>query len=139
MLSRHVGARDVHGGRAGRLEHPQRAPRAGHLHVSDPDEDAGDPKTQSKATPPNATKGADAPKPPTLTERADRLERALNSQTTLDGVTKALALAAGLRADLDDKLPERSAEIEALGEALLNKFALPPKDDFGIGEDEIPF
>ena len=27
-------------------------------------------------TPPNATKGADAPKPPTLTERADRLERA---------------------------------------------------------------
>lgn len=113
----------------------------GDLHVTDPDEDngSGDPKPQSKATAPKTTKGADAPKPPTLTERADRLERALNSQTTLDGVTKALALAAGLRADLDDKLPERSAEIEALGEALLNKFALPPKEDFGIDPEDVPF
>jgi len=113
----------------------------GDLHVSDPDDDngSGDPKPQSKATAPKTTKGADAPKPPTLTERADRLERALNSQTTLDGVTKALALAASLRADLDDKLPERSAEIEALGEALLNKFALPPKEDFGIDPEEVPF
>ncbi len=38
VLGRHVGPRDVHGGRARRLEHPQRAARAGHLHVSDPDD-----------------------------------------------------------------------------------------------------
>ncbi len=111
----------------------------GDLHA-DTDDEPGEPKTPAKAAASNVTKGAEAPKPPTLAERANRLEAALKAQTTADALRKAYGLASGLCADLDLKDPERLAEIEALYEARLIDLTEPaPKDDFGISDDEIPF
>jgi hypothetical protein len=98
------------------------------------------PRQQASAPGQTKTTGADVPKVPTLAERADRLEAALKAQTTADNLRKAYGLASGLCASLDDKLPERLAEINALYERLFAALSEPkPKDDFGIGEDEIPF
>jgi hypothetical protein len=100
-----------------------------------------DPPTQSSPPRQDATKtkGPTAPVTPTLAQRADRLEAALRAQKTEDDLRKAYSLASGLCAALDDKDPERLAEIDNLYQTLLDKLAAPPKDDFGIGEDEIPF
>lgn len=111
----------------------------GDLHA-DTDDEPGEPKTPAKAAASNVTKGAEAPKPPTLAERANRLEAALKAQTTADALRKAYGLASGLCADLDLKDPERLAEIEALYEARLIDLTEPaPKDDFGIDPEEIPY
>lgn len=112
----------------------------GDLHVADADDEAPAPK----AAPPKQaaqthTTGGDAPAPPTLAQRADRLEAAMRAQKTEDGVTKAYRLAAGLCAELDDKHPERLAEINQLHDELIAKFAPPPKEDFGIDPEEVPF
>lgn len=55
----------------------------------------------------------DAPKP-TLSERADRLTRALTAAKTREDLRKTYDLASGLCADLDAKDPERLVEINNL-------------------------
>ncbi|MFZ2252655.1 MAG: hypothetical protein WAW13_00605 [Minisyncoccia bacterium] len=57
---------------------------------------------------------AEPPKPPTLSERADRLVAALKALPTATEREKAYKLASKLLADLDASDPERLAEIEAL-------------------------
>ena len=99
-------------------------------------------KDQAKgdAVKPAVAKGAEVPKPPTLAERANRLEAAMRAQKDADSLRKAYALASGLCADLDLKDPERLAEIEKLYEELFNKLtAATTKPDLGIGADEIPY
>lgn len=111
----------------------------GDLHADTEEEPAAQVE-KSKPAAPNATKGAEAPKPPTLAERANRLEAALKAQTTADALRKAYGLASGLCADLDMKDPERLAEIERLYETRFAELSEPPpKEDFGISDDEIPF
>jgi hypothetical protein len=56
----------------------------------------------------------EAPKPPTLAERADRFTTSLKALTTTAEREKAYKLASKLLADLDASDPERLAEIEAL-------------------------
>ena len=56
----------------------------------------------------------EAPKPPTLSERADRFTTSLKSLTTTAEREKAYKLASKLLADLDASDPERLADIEAL-------------------------
>jgi hypothetical protein len=109
----------------------------GDLHA-DSDEAAETPKAQPTAQ--TKTTGATAPTPPTLAQRADRLTAALRAQTTADALRKAYELASGLCADLDMKDPERLVEINNLYEARFIELSEPkPKDDFGIGDDEIPY
>lgn len=55
-----------------------------------------------------------APKPPTLAERADRLEKTLKDIKTAPDLDKAFKLASALLAELDAKDPERLAEVDAL-------------------------
>lgn len=98
------------------------------------------PKQQPK--PPAAqtkTTGATVTTPPTLAQRADRLEKAMRAQSTADGLRKAYELASGLCADLDAKDPERLAELEGLYAKLFDQLTTPaPKDDFGLSGDDIP-
>lgn len=54
------------------------------------------------------------PKPPTLSERADRLVATMKAAQTSAELTKAMNLAAGLCGELDAKDPERLAEIDRL-------------------------
>lgn len=111
----------------------------GDLHADTEEEPAPQVEKPIPAAP-NTTKGAEAPKPPTLAERANRLEAALKAQTTADALRKAYGLASGLCADLDLKDPERLAEIEALYAERFAELSEPaPKEDFGIADDEIQF
>src|SRR5205823_1849493 len=80
---------------------------AGDLPDADSEEDK--PAAEKRAEP----KRAD-PKPPTLSERADRLTATLKSVATNAELQKAYGLAAKLCADLDAADPERLAEIERL-------------------------
>ena len=57
------------------------------------------------------------PKPPTLAERANRLEATLKGVKSAVDLRKAYDLASGLCADLDASDPERLAEINTLYEA----------------------
>jgi len=70
---------------------------------------ASGPREQAAAKPQQ-----EAPKPPTLAERADRLVTALKALPTAGEREKAYKLASKLLADLDASDPERLAEIEAL-------------------------
>lgn len=81
------------------------------------------------------TTGATAPTPPTLAERATRLESAMRAQKTAEGLRKAYSLASGLCAELDLKDPERLTEIEKLYAELFDKLSAP----LAIDEAEIPF
>lgn len=54
------------------------------------------------------------PQPPTLAERASRLERSMNDAKNADDVRKAWNLATKLREDLDRGDPERLVELEKL-------------------------
>jgi len=98
----------------------------GDLHVDDEPEE----KLRTQ------TKGAEAPRPPTLAERATRLEVAMRGLPDEATLRKAYARASGLCADLADKEPKRLADIEDLYASLLAKFA--PAEDFGLNGDEIP-
>lgn len=60
-------------------------------------------------------------KPPTLSERADRLASTLKAVKTPDELRRAYDLGAKLCADLDAKDPERLSEINALYEARMNE------------------
>jgi hypothetical protein len=88
----------------------------GDLHADEPSED-DKPKGDAPSPPP-------APKPPatpTLAERANRLESALRAkQGDGDAVQAVWDRNAGLCADLDDKAPERLAELEMLMKMLLS-------------------
>ena len=88
---------------------------------------------------PKKTTGADVPKPPTLTERAHRLTSAMRAQKTEADLQKVYALASKLCADLSEADPEMLKTVEGIYAEDLAKFAPPPADDFGIGDDEIPF
>jgi hypothetical protein len=59
--------------------------------------------------------------PPTLSERADRLEATLKSVKTADELRKAYELGAKLCADLDASDPERLVDINAIYEARFNQ------------------
>jgi hypothetical protein len=59
------------------------------------------------------------PKPPTLGERANRFEATLRGLHSRPELEKAYKLASGLLADLDQKDPERLAEINFIYEGLL--------------------
>jgi hypothetical protein len=59
------------------------------------------------------TKRLDTP-PPTLSDRAGRLEATLKAAKTSAEITKAMNLASGLLAELDAKDPERLADIDRL-------------------------
>ncbi len=114
----------------------------GDLHLDEDTPTQREPVRQEQPRQQAATKttGATVPTPPTLAQRADRLEAAMRAQETPDGLRKAYELAAGLCAALDDKDPERLAEINALYEELFTKLSAPaPADAYGIGEDEIPY
>lgn len=80
---------------------------------------AGDlPDADSEEERPAANSGhkspVEPPKPPTLSERADRLEATLKAVKTAAELNKAYGLAQGLLKELDAKDPERGAEIETL-------------------------
>lgn len=81
-----------------------------------PEDDDGNAASGPRSEPVE-TKRAD-PKPPTLSERADRLESTLKGIATKDQLAKAYKLASGLLGELDQKDPERLAEINALYERL---------------------
>jgi hypothetical protein len=63
------------------------------------------------------------PKPPTLSERADRFEATLKAVKTEADLDKAFALGSGLCADLDAKDPERLVAVEALVATLRDALA----------------
>jgi len=63
------------------------------------------------------------PKPPTLSERADRLEATLRAAKTGEELTKAMTLASGLCAELDAKDPDRLADIDRLRNDREGEFA----------------
>lgn len=71
----------------------------------------------------------EAPKKPTLSERADRLESTLNGVKSLADLEKAYALASALRAELDDKDPERLADLDKRYAARVADFAEPKLED----------
>jgi hypothetical protein len=65
------------------------------------------------------------PKPPTLSERADRFEDVLR-RTKPDDLSKVWAKASGLCAELDATLPERLAELTTLYEGLIDLASQTP-------------
>lgn len=72
---------------------------------------------------------AATPSAPTLSERANRFESALRAkQGDADAVQKVFDAGAGLCAELDQKSPERLAELEALLKMLLASPADPFSD-----------
>jgi len=91
----------------------------GDLHGDDTAIDDASSET-AKTTPKAEPKVSKPPTPPTLAERANRLEAAMRSQVGYAAkVQKAFDLGAGLCAELDDKDPERLAELNALLKMLL--------------------
>lgn len=83
-----------------------------------PEDDDG--AAASKAAPireaPPAQTRHEEPKPPTLAERADAMEKRLNMAKTQPDLRKAYDLGAKLCAELDAKDPERLVEINVLYE-----------------------
>lgn len=83
-----------------------------------PEDDDGAAASRPRQEAPKAdTKPAEPKGPPTLSERADRLETTLKAVKTTEELEKAYRLASGLLADLDAKDPERFADIEGLRRA----------------------
>ena len=80
-----------------------------------PEDDDGNAASGPRQTPAAPPK-REEPKPPTLSERAGRLEATLKGVKTPADLRKAYDLASGLCADLDASDPERLAEINALYE-----------------------
>lgn len=104
----------------------------GDLHLDETDDK---PAPQQSAT---KTTGAKAPETPTLAQRTDRVEAALRNAKDEDEVRKAYALASKVCAELSTHDPARLEVVEKTYAEALAKFA-PPADDFGIGDDSIPF
>lgn len=61
--------------------------------------------------------------PPTLAERADRLEATMRAVKSVSEVDKAFKLASALCAELSEKDPQRLAELDALRTERENEFA----------------
>lgn len=94
-----------------------------------PDDDDGNAATAAKP-PPGVITGTQlkeakeaAQAPPTLSQRADRLEATLKAVTTQAALRKAYDLASALCADLDAKDPERLVEINSLYETRFTDLA----------------
>jgi hypothetical protein len=68
------------------------------------------------------SKQAEAPKPPTLAERADRLDATLKAIENAPALEKAWRLADGLRKELDEKDPDRLATSTAIYDERLAAF-----------------
>jgi hypothetical protein len=81
-----------------------------------PEDDDGNAASGPRQDP--DTKRAD-PKPPTLAERSQRFEATLKGLHNRAELEKAYKLASGLLADLDQKDPERLAEVNFIYEGLL--------------------
>jgi len=80
-----------------------------------PEDDDGNAASGPRQTAQKPAQQSEQPKgPPTLSERADRLEITLKEVKTRADLDKAFKLASGLLADLDAKDPERLADIEGL-------------------------
>jgi len=86
------------------------------LNVSPVDDDAEAASGRPEAPQASPEAKRAEPKPPTLTERADRLLNTLKAVQTQADLRKAYDLGAKLCADLDAKDPERLAEINTLYE-----------------------
>lgn len=83
-----------------------------------PDDDDGQAASGPREVP--QQRQPEKPATPTLAERANRLESALRAkQGDADAVQKVWDSASALCADLDDKAPERLAELETLLKMLL--------------------
>lgn len=78
-----------------------------------PEDDDGNASSGPRQQPAN-NGHAEAPKPPTLKDRADRLEATLKAVKSRDDATKAWNLADGLRKELDAKDPERLSVLTKL-------------------------
>lgn len=96
------------------------------------------PRQNAPAQAQTTTRGAQTPAPPTLAQRADRLEAAMRRQQNADDLKAVYAKGSALCADLSVKDQPRLNELEDIYASLLRAFE-PPADDFGIGDDEIPF
>jgi hypothetical protein len=92
----------------------------------------------SEPTGQSAKPSADAPKSPTLAERANRLERALSDAKDPKTLKRTFDLAAKLCAELDEKDPERLGELTGYYQKRLDDVTPiePTKTPF---DDEIPF
>jgi hypothetical protein len=83
-----------------------------------PEDDDGNAASGPRQNAQKPAQQSEQPKgPPTLSERADRLEITLKEVKTRADLDKAFKLASGLLADLDAKDPERLADIEGLRKA----------------------
>lgn len=88
---------------------------------SAPEDDDGNAASGPRQEP--VQRPAEPPKAPSLAERANALEARLKAVTDADGLEKAIKLASGLMADLDDKDPERLAAIDLLIEQRRDGFS----------------
>ena len=79
-----------------------------------PEDDDGNSASGPRQTPANQTPPKEAPKPPTLSERADRFVTTLRGLPTPAERERAYKLASKLLADLDASDPERLVEINGL-------------------------
>lgn len=103
----------------------------GDLHLDTEDEKPADP---------TKTTGATVPQPPTLAQRADRVEGAMKAAKDEDGLRKAYALGSRVCAELSESDPQRLAQLEEVFATGLAKFApRPAESDLGIGDDEVPY
>lgn len=86
---------------------------------SAPEDDDGNAASQR---PPPEPRRAD-PVPPTLADRADRLEATLKAVKSVTELDKAFNLASALCAELSDKAPDRLADLERLRAEREEQFA----------------
>lgn len=84
-----------------------------------PEDDDGHAASQR---PPPEPRRAD-PAPPTLADRADRLEATLKAVKSVSELDKAFNLASALCAELSDKAPDRLADLERLRAEREEQFA----------------
>jgi hypothetical protein len=83
-----------------------------------PEDDDGNAASGPKAANNGHNTSPEPPKPPTLSQRADRLEATIKAVKTRDELEKAWKLADGLRKELDAKDPERLAALQFLHDAI---------------------
>lgn len=85
-----------------------------------PEDDDGNAASGPRQQPVNQTPPKEAPKPPTLAERAGRLTATLQAVKTKADLERAYSLASALRAELDDKEPDILADLDRLFSARLD-------------------
>jgi hypothetical protein len=90
-----------------------------------PMRDVTPPKAAPAAAKAEAPAKAQATKPLTLTERSETLMAALRKATVTEELEKTYARASGLMAELDDKDPERFAEVERVYRGMQDELETP--------------